>query len=219
MSAAESAAAAPVHGGSNRIASVSGSIATPNTRRPASAGFDRAATFAGQQRKALACAFPHHVAAPAQRRRRHNAAGSRIISNHGIVRCQRCQPIQNLRSRVARVTSLRRIPVVTPLVDEAEPQPDRIGKIELRHRARHVGLAKDTVGGKCKGRSGKPPLRQQPGCFGSQRRRRILRVELVQHMAVDVGGQGLLERRRPAEKRCGPRRCAAATKAAAQSLR
>ena len=79
-------------GGVSRIANWSGLIPMPTTRRPASPG--SMSRQLSPRHTAKRSSAPSHNTSP----RQHNlpptiAAGRRIISNHGIVTCQRFRPM------------------------------------------------------------------------------------------------------------------------------
>src|ERR1039457_4910562 len=98
-------------------------------------GLDLAAAFAGPAGKMLARALPHQLATPAQlaadiSRRQSN----HFVPRHGDVPAAPAHPEAAVTLRALHVGVGG--PVVTNLVDEAEAQPDRIGKIEFGHRAR-----------------------------------------------------------------------------------
>ena len=136
--------------GRNFIASGEfGEIARPNIRLPASPGVERPAgrIGVGQGREALA--EPSQSTLPCQ----HNwlpakAAGKLNITKYGIVMCQGCSnPRKPRRARPRLTTSLGRIPVVGQLIDEAEPLPFGIGKIDAGHAAGIGRLVVDAVEG------------------------------------------------------------------------
>ncbi len=88
----------------------------------------------------------------------------------------------------------RRKPVVAELIGEAETQPDRIGKIERRHRTRGAGLVPDAIGGKGINGVGKAEALPAAEAVGpAAHRGRIDRVERRLHMPVDVGRQSAFE--------------------------
>ncbi len=156
-------------------------------------GLDGAATVAAPARKLAALAFPHDLATPAQlpadKGRRQ---ADHLEPRHGEVPA----PQSHEEATVAvDAVHLRRggRPVVTQLIDEAEAQPDRIGKVDCRRRARQVRCVQHAVGGKREGAIRMAALPAIARTGAAARRRRILRVELVRHVAVDLRRQAALQ--------------------------
>ncbi|MEP7029296.1 MAG: hypothetical protein ABI830_00015 [Pseudolabrys sp.] len=161
---------------------------------PSSVGwFDGTAAFTAPQRKMFAGALPHNVAAPAQltaNHRRRQAHG--LKPRHGDMPAMVTHPEAAVAVGALYVTA--GVPVVFNVVDKTEPQPDGIGKFQLRHRARHIRLVKNPVGRKRKSPIGKAALvpatrHSRPTTF----RRRILLVELIRHEPVNFRRQTFLE--------------------------
>jgi hypothetical protein len=87
-------------------------------------------------------------------------------------------------------------PVVTQLVDEAEPLPDRIGKIERGDRARKICFTPDAIGGKGKNRIGQTVVLPAAGFTGiAALSRRILGIELPCHVTIDISREFSFEGR------------------------
>ena len=155
---------------------------------PAGVGrFDRAATFARPAREALVFAFPHHGAAPAQRAA--NVTGrnpDHLEPRHREMPAMPAHPEPAVARRARYIVAA--CPVVSPIIDEAEPQPDGVVKIERHRHARCGGPAPDTVGRKCE-----RPIRETAVLPTARllrvaaSRDRILRVKLGKHLAVNVG--------------------------------
>ncbi len=119
-------------------------------------GLDGAAAAAGPAGEMLAGAFPQQFAAPAQfaagigRRQAHH-----FKPRHGEVPAVQAHPERTAAPRALHVAG--HAPIVAELVDEAEPQPNRIGEIEFGDGTRISRLVKNPVGGKRKGANpGKP---------------------------------------------------------------
>ena len=161
---------------------------------PAGVGrFDRAATFSRPAREALVFAFPHHGAAPAQRAADVTGRNpDHLEPRHREMPAMPAHPESAVARRARYIVAA--CPVVSPVIDEAEPQPDGIVKIERHCRARCVGLAPNTVGRKCE-----RPIRETAVLPTTElfrvaaSRGRILRVKLGKHLAVNVGRQCFLE--------------------------
>ena len=78
-------------------------------------------------------------------------------------------------------------PVVSPVIDEPEAQPDGIVKIKRRCRARRIGLAPDAVGGKrkwCIRETAALPTTKFFWIAAS--RRRVLRIKFGKQLTVNV---------------------------------
>ena len=157
-----------VHGGVSCMASVSGLMAMPTMRRPASAGSMVRQPSPRHREKCSSGAFPHHLAAPAQLAADHRRRqADHLEPRHGEMPAMQPHPEAPVALGALHVASP--VPVVTGLVDEAEPQPHRIGKIEPVTERDKSDLWKMPSAEKAKARSGNPPLCQQPATFGSQR--------------------------------------------------
>ena len=88
-----------------------------------------------------------------------------------------------------------RIPVVAVLVDEPEPQPDRIGKVDSAHASRYRLAVVDAVGGKREGLPRKRLAAPAAVLLGiAAPRRRVFGVELGRHQPKGRRRQRSLER-------------------------
>ncbi len=101
-----------------------------------------------QRFEMLVVALPQHLAAPAQ-------LAADEIRGEAIhdEPWHRERPLMEKRKRAAVAVRARklahlRIPVVGKLVDEAEAQPHRIGKVDSRHTPRIGRMLENAVGGK-----------------------------------------------------------------------
>jgi hypothetical protein len=99
-------------------------------------GLNGAAALTGPQCKMFARAFPHHLATPAQLaadigRRQAN----HFVPRHGEMPAREPHPEASVAIRAMDI-GRGGVPVVAVLIGEAEPQPNRIGEIELGHRTR-----------------------------------------------------------------------------------
>ena len=101
---------------------------------------------------------------------------------------QRAEPFPELPIAVGAVHVGRGgVPVVAGVVDEAEAQPDRIGKIDAGHRARIGRMAEDAVGGKGVELVRLSLVLPATGRAGlAAYRRRIECIEFRLHEAIDV---------------------------------
>ena len=186
------------------------------------AGRHRPARSCGSLRRAssgemLARAFPHQRRRASTARRRHRPPAS------GSSRTTAWRDASGTAHPEATVAvgamhvGRDRVPVVAQLVDEAEPQPDRIGKIELGHRARQRAIGEKRRRPKTR--------RRDPGtrCPASSLPRRddsappadIARSNSSRRCAdTTAAGSDALQhavRTRRAGIHCALRRCAAAT--------
>jgi hypothetical protein len=153
-----------------------------------------AASFTRPTREALIFTFPHHGAAPAQRAADVTGRNTdHLEPRHREMPAMPAHPEPAVTRRARHIVAA--CPVVSPVIDEAEPQPDGVVKIERRCRARCGGPAPGTVSRKSERPIGKPALLPAAGLLRiAASRGRILRVKLGKHLAVDVGGQRFLER-------------------------
>ncbi len=105
---------------------------------------------------------------------------------------------QRQRAAVARRApdiAHQRIPVVAVLVDEPDPQPDRIGEIEARDPARKRRAVEHAVGGKRKCAIGKAlPAPAAVGRGIAALRRRIAGVEFGEHQPESFRRQPRFQR-------------------------
>src|SRR4029079_11407683 len=85
------------------------------------------------------------------------------------------------------------VPVVH-LVGGADPEPDRIGKIDAAHPARESRLLINTVGRERVGAVGKNLAAPANSVKGTTLLRRILRVEFFEHDAERGGRQSFFQR-------------------------
>src|SRR5262249_22522576 len=95
------------------------------------------------------------------------------------------------------------IPIVADLIDEPEPQPNRIVEVELGHRTRQCRHVKNSVGGKCKNPLRKTLTQPTTGPIGiAASSGRILRVEFSRQASITFRRQLTLQdlHRSPGQK-------------------
>ena len=184
--------------GRNVIASgASGAIATPKMRLPTSPGVSVRHANSAWGRAAKLPPAPSHSTVPCQ----HswlptNAAGKLNITKCGIVMCQGWSSgLQAAPALAAFDVARFAVPVVSQLVDEAEPLPFGVGEIDAGHAARIGRLVIDAVEGECVDAlrtfavlPASGGLGVAPACGG------IGAVELGRHRAIDVRRQAADQR-------------------------
>src|SRR5262249_9129502 len=86
------------------------------------------------------------------------------------------------------------IPIVANLIDEPEPQPNRIREGELGYRTRQGRLVKNSVGGTCKKPRRKTLSQRTTGRIGiTASSGRILRVEFSRKSSINFRRQLTLQ--------------------------